>query len=198
MIQTRSVLPTVIVVAIAGVLTVILLAGQTKGEHFVISGSLDISVAGSPIESAVHDRWPVEYRAAARKIPEDRSGSRVQRVHLSGIGTGIHDAVCNTDRTSVNGVDRGVCSLPKDLPGGDIESAPCTPGYLLSRRHQGVGEVVAIRDSNINALTIGRGTPLDASERSAWPHRCAPNDVAVIGIECPEDAALLAKPNNIP
>jgi len=83
MIQTRSVLPTVIVVAIAGVLTVILLAGQTKGEHFVISGSLDISVARSPIEGAVHDRWPIEYRSAARKIPEDRSGSRVQRVHLS-------------------------------------------------------------------------------------------------------------------
>ncbi len=61
MIQTRSVLPTVIVVAIAGVLTVILLAGQTKGEHFVISGSLDISVARSPIEGAVHDRWPVDY-----------------------------------------------------------------------------------------------------------------------------------------
>ena len=57
--------------------------------------------------------------------------------------------------------------------------------------------MVAIRDSNINALTIGRGTPLDASERSAWTYRCAPNDVAVIGIECPEDSALLAKANNI-
>src|SRR5580704_5541659 len=57
--------------------------------------------------------------------------------------------------------------------------------------------MVAIRDSNIKALTIGRGAPLDASERSAWPHRCAPNDVSVIGIECPEDAALLAKADNI-
>src|SRR6266853_5711000 len=84
-IRRPSVLPTVIVgvVVIAGVLAVILLAGQTKGEHFVISGSPDISVARSPVEGAVHDRWPVEYRAAARKIPEDRSGSRVQRVHLS-------------------------------------------------------------------------------------------------------------------
>ncbi len=78
-------MPTVIVgvVVIAGVLAVIVPTGETKGEHFVISGSLDISVARSPIEGAVHDRWPIEYRAAARKIPEDRSGSRVQRVHLS-------------------------------------------------------------------------------------------------------------------
>src|SRR5712671_5133417 len=127
MIQSPSVLPTVIVGVVA------MIAGQTKGEHFVVSGSLEISVAGSPVESAVHDRWPVEHRAAARKIPEDRSGSRVQRVHLSGIRAGIHDAVCNTDRTPVNGVDRGVCRLPKDLPSGDIESAPCAPGYLLSR-----------------------------------------------------------------
>src|SRR5437899_12491091 len=72
-----SVLPTVIVGVVA------MIAGQTKGEHFVVSGSLDISVAGSPIEGAVRDRWPIEYRAAAREVPEDRSGSRVQRVHLS-------------------------------------------------------------------------------------------------------------------
>src|SRR5882672_287194 len=58
--------------------------------------------------------------------------------------------------------------------------------------------MVAIRDSNINALTIGRRAPLDTSERSARPHRCAPNDVAVIGIECPEDAALLPKPTMLP
>src|SRR6266550_7889485 len=199
MMQTRSVLPTVIarVVTIAGVLTVILLAGQAKGEHFVISGSLDISVTGSPIEGAVHNRRAIDYRASAREVPEDISVCRVQRVHLPRIRAGIHNAVCNTYRTSVNGVRSGICGLPKDLPSGDIQSAPCTPGYLLSRRHQGVGEVVTIRNSNINALTIGRGTPLDASERSAWTHRCAPNNVAVIGIECPEDAALLAKANDI-
>src|SRR6266481_1381328 len=199
MIQSRSVLPTVIarVLAISGVLAAILLVGQTEREHFVISGSSDLPITGSPVEGAVHDRWPVYYGAPAREVPEDISVCRVQRVHLSRIRAGIHDAVCNTYRTSVNGVGSGVCSLPKDLPSGDIQSAPCTPGYLLSRRHQGVGEVVAIRDSNINALTIGRGTPLDASERSAWTYRCAPNDVAVIGIECPEDAALLAEANDI-
>jgi hypothetical protein len=57
--------------------------------------------------------------------------------------------------------------------------------------------MVAIRDSNINSLPIGGGTPLDAPERSARPDRCTPNDVAIIGIECPEDAALLAKADNI-
>src|SRR5882762_490914 len=57
--------------------------------------------------------------------------------------------------------------------------------------------MVMIPDSDINPLTVGRRTPLDASERTARPNRCAPNDVAVIGIECPIDAALLAKADNI-
>ena len=55
-----------------------------------------------------------------------------------------------------------------------------------------------IPDGDINPLTVGRRTPLDASERTAWPNRCAPNDVAVIGIECPLDTAFLAKADNIP
>src|ERR1700716_3733129 len=56
-IRRPLVLPTVIVgvVVIAGVLAMILLVGQTKGEHFVVSDSRwDISVARSPIEGAVH------------------------------------------------------------------------------------------------------------------------------------------------
>jgi len=57
--------------------------------------------------------------------------------------------------------------------------------------------VEVIPDSNINALPIGGSTPLDASERATGSNGRAPNDVAVIGIECPEDAALLAKANDI-
>src|SRR3981189_2722005 len=57
--------------------------------------------------------------------------------------------------------------------------------------------MIAIRDRDINMLTIGGSAPLDASERSAWSHWSAPHDVAVIGIERPEDAALLAKADNI-
>src|SRR6266403_2128061 len=57
--------------------------------------------------------------------------------------------------------------------------------------------MVKIPDSDINPLTVGRRTPLDASERTAGHNRCAPNDVPVIGIECPIDAALLAKADNI-
>ena len=80
MIQTPSVLPAVIVrvvvvvvvvVVIAGVLAVIVLAGQTKGVHFVISGSLDTPVTRSPIEGAVHNRWPIDFRAPARQVPAD-------------------------------------------------------------------------------------------------------------------------------
>src|SRR6267154_4634857 len=90
MIQTRSVLPAmivrvvvVVVGVIAGVLAVIVLAGQTKGLHFVISGSLNTPVTRSPIEGAVHHRWPIDYRASAREVPEDISVCRVQRVHRS-------------------------------------------------------------------------------------------------------------------
>jgi len=39
----------------------ILLAGQTKGEYFVISCSFDISVTRSPVEGAVDNRWPIDY-----------------------------------------------------------------------------------------------------------------------------------------
>src|SRR5882762_6414341 len=57
--------------------------------------------------------------------------------------------------------------------------------------------MIGIPDRNIDALTIAGSAPFDASERSAWPNWCAPHDVAVIGIERPEDAALLAKADNI-
>src|SRR5882762_6980544 len=51
MIQTRSVLLTVIagVLAISGVPAAILLVGQTERKDFVISGSSDLPVTGSPV-----------------------------------------------------------------------------------------------------------------------------------------------------
>src|SRR4029077_6685825 len=57
--------------------------------------------------------------------------------------------------------------------------------------------MVAVRDRNIDSLSVRRRSPLDSSERSAWPHRCAPNYVAVIGIQRPKDTALLSEPDNI-
>src|SRR5712664_2001615 len=65
------------------VLGAILLVGQSEREDFVISGSSDLPITGSPVEGAVHDRWPVEYGAPAREVPEDISGGRIQRIHLS-------------------------------------------------------------------------------------------------------------------
>src|SRR6266404_1467585 len=70
------------VVVVVGVLAAILLVGQSEREDFVISGSSDLPVTGSPVESAVHDRWPIDYRASARKVPQDLSGRRIQRIHL--------------------------------------------------------------------------------------------------------------------
>ena len=53
--------------------------------------------------------------------------------------------------------------------------------------------MIVIPDRDINALTISGGAPLDASERTAWPNRCAPNDVAVLGIKRPQ----LATPDGV-
>src|SRR6266478_9707998 len=86
----RSLLPAVIprmipAMVAVGLLAAILLAGhrQSKRIHFVVSGSLDISVTRSPIEGAVHNRRPIDHRAPAGEVPEDISGCCVQRVHLS-------------------------------------------------------------------------------------------------------------------
>src|SRR5258705_9567716 len=107
-------------------------ARQTKREHFVVSGSLDFLVTGSPIESAVHDCRPIEYCASTLEAPEDVSGARLQRVHLSCIRARIHDPVCNTYGASVDRACSGICCLPKDLSSGDIKCAPGSPRNLLS------------------------------------------------------------------
>ena len=57
--------------------------------------------------------------------------------------------------------------------------------------------MIVIPDLNINALTIGGGAPLDTSQRTAWPNRCAPNDIAVVRVKCPVNAALLPETDNI-
>src|SRR5246500_5627905 len=57
--------------------------------------------------------------------------------------------------------------------------------------------MIAIGDRDINALAISRGAPLNAPERSPWTNWRAPHDVAVIRIERPKDAALLAEADNI-
>jgi len=141
-----------------------MLAGQSKGEHFVVSGSIDFRVTGSPIERAVHDRWAIQDCAPTREIPENVSGGRIESVHLPRIGARIHDPVCDTDRAPVNGAWGRVCSLPKDLSRSNVESTPGFPRNLLSRGHQRVGQIVSIRNRDINALAIGGGTPLDATE----------------------------------
>src|SRR5258708_20144864 len=101
MIQSRSVLPTVIarVLAISGVLAAILLVGQTEREHFVISGSSDLPITGSPVEGAVHDRWPVDYWAPPREVPEDISVCPVQRAHLFLLSARTHYTPRNTHCT---------------------------------------------------------------------------------------------------
>src|ERR1700739_1000812 len=71
------------VVGVAGVLGAILLVRQSEREDFVISGSSDLPITGSPIEGAVHARCAVDYGAPAREVPEDISGGRLQRIHLS-------------------------------------------------------------------------------------------------------------------
>src|SRR6266850_6336132 len=121
-------------VLMVGVPTSMSRAGHSKRVHFVVSDSgWDIPVTGSPIQGAVYDGWAIDDCASARKVPENVSGSRVQRVHLPGVRAGIHDAISNSRRAGVNGAWSGVCNLPKNLPSGDIKSAPRSPRNLLSR-----------------------------------------------------------------
>src|SRR5882757_1171688 len=115
-------------------------AAQSERVHFVVSGSADIPVTRSPIDHSVYDCWPIEHCASARKIPENVSSFRVDGVHLSGIRTRVHDAICDTHRAPVNGAWSWIRGLPKNLPCGDIKCAPRSPSNLLSRRNQGIGE----------------------------------------------------------
>jgi len=105
---------------------------------------------------------------------------------------------CNTPRAlSMVGWQWVSCSLPRDLAGGDSRSAPCTPGYALSRwlpRWRGDGRY---RDRNIDALPSA-AVPHSMPPIEGLTHRCAPNNVAVLRIDCPEEAALLAKPTIFP
>src|SRR6266478_8863118 len=80
----RRLARSLLLVVVARVPAVAVLAGQTKGVHFVVSGSDDVPVTRSPIEGAVHNRRAIDYGAPAREVPEDVSICRVQRVHLSG------------------------------------------------------------------------------------------------------------------
>ena len=57
--------------------------GQSKRVDFVISGSFDFLVTGTPVEGAVHNRWAIDDGASAREIPENVSSSSVEGVHLS-------------------------------------------------------------------------------------------------------------------
>src|ERR1700737_2555921 len=179
---------------IVRLLLMIVRTRNTERVDLVVSRSGgDVSITRSPIDGAVHDGWPVQYRAPARKAPEDVSGDRVQRVHLPRVGARVQDAICNAHRGQVHGAWSGVRGLPEDRPSVDIESAPRTPGNLPSRGHQRVRHHVPVRDGDTDTRSVGRGTPLDPSERTAWTDRRAPDDVAVIGIQRPIDAALLTK-----
>src|SRR6267143_314337 len=62
---------------------IVVIVRTRNGERIelVVSRSRsDVSITRSPIDGAVHDGWPVQHRAPARKAPEDVSADRVQRV----------------------------------------------------------------------------------------------------------------------
>ncbi len=55
----------------------------------------------------------------------------------------------------------------------------------------------AIRDSDINALSICGGALLNTSEGCAWPHNRTPYNIAIAEIQCPVDSALLAEAHDL-
>ena len=58
--------------------------------------------------------------------------------------------------------------------------------------------MVVVSDGNVDALTVGCGAPFDPAQRAARADRRGPDDPAVVGIERPVDAALLADADDVP
>ena len=170
MIQTQSVLPTVIarVAAIAGVPTVILLAGQAKGEHFVISGS-DI-VTRAPIDGAVNRR-PIDHRAPLASS-EDISGLRVSAFICPELEPAYMTPLPAANLCVVLAVGSAVCQTSCR---GDIR-ALMHFGLCAVRRYQGVGKMVVLRQQRNSP--DHRWRYLDASEQRPARPVCS-NNVAL-------------------
>src|SRR6267378_6519986 len=64
----------------------------------------------------------------AREIPEDVSGSRVRRIHLSSLRVGIHDLICNTHRARGDTARGWVCE-----PRAGFAFLPKLPAPTLCR-----------------------------------------------------------------
>jgi hypothetical protein len=79
----------------------------------------------------------------------------------------------------------GCCRLRDRVP-------PRAAIHLGAFRLQLIGNAKWVGDRHVDALAVGSGAPLYAAKRRARTDLGVPNDAAVIRIERPKDAALLA------
>jgi len=68
------------------------------------------------------------------------------------------------------------------------------PSYL---GNAGIGRLRQIGDRHIDTIAVGCGAPLDTAKRRTGTDLGMPGHSAVIGIECPVDATLLADADDI-
>src|SRR6266850_975968 len=180
------------------VIEVVPRVGKRKGVQFVITDARrDAAVTGSPEEKSVDNGRPVDNRATTGEGPQNFSGLGIQSAHLAGVGACVHYSVGNADGAGVNGAHGGIGSLPENFSGRDVESAPRSPGDCLSGRRQGVGNVVAIRNGDVDSPPIRGSAPFDAAEGGARSDRGAPDNPSIIRIEGPIDTALLSKADDV-
>src|SRR6185437_7577098 len=69
---------------------------QAKGVELAVWSRVLVVVAGTPIDHAVHDRWPANYRSATVKAPQDLAGGCIECIHDTRLGSGIDHSIGDT------------------------------------------------------------------------------------------------------
>src|ERR1035438_2471001 len=91
-----------------------------------------------------------------------------------------------------------------DVFGGavDPQAVGILPGFERDRVVPGLDIAVGNPDisarGDVDGGAIGGRAPFNAAERAAGAHDCAPDDLAVSGIQCPVYSALLPETDDVP
>src|SRR6185437_10269952 len=158
-------------------------------------GGLIRPVSRTPVQHAIHDGRPVNYRPATVEAPQNLAGGRIECVHETGQRAGIDQSVSDADRSRIDRAGSRIGGLPDRLSGCSIECRPGAPGNLLSAGNQGVGRKVTVGNGGIGAPAVCGGAQLDAARTATWPHLRPPADVTITRIQSPVDTALLSEPD---
>jgi hypothetical protein len=111
--------------------------------------------ARAPIHGAVRNGRMSAHRTACGELPQDRTGRRVECIHLTA-GRGHRSDVEDAVRYHRGGIDERplwFSRLPNDLAGCRVESAP-EAGFGNFAGCEPVGRVISIGQREIDTLPI--------------------------------------------